>query len=276
MAAALTMLAACGAAAVAARPPNSADAFARRLPAGIATRLSAPDDEVARQLLADYGAMFVARGVARPPTVMFANAAACARWQASVATATATLGGVRVTLQAPALRALLAAQRDAAREGVTIQPTGADAAKRTYAQTLTLWESRVNPGLAYWVKWGRIQPDAAAKIRSMPVAEQVRAILGLEKRGIFFSQHQHKSILFSVAAPGSSQHIAMLALDLRDAANPKVRAALRRHGWFQTVLSDSPHFTYLGVGAVELPGLGLKSLKYEGRTFWIPDLAPAG
>ena len=64
----------------------------------------------------------------------------------------------------------------------------------------------------------------------------------------------------------------MLALDVTEFENPNVRAVLARHGWFQTVVSDLPHFTYLGVDETELPSLGLKRVVSDGRPFWIPDL----
>ena len=54
--------------------------------------------------------------------------------------------------------------------------------------------------------------------------------------------------------------------------NPRVRAILARHGWFQTVLSDLPHFTYLGLAEDELPQHGLKRVVVNGQTFWIPNV----
>ncbi|MEP6902841.1 MAG: peptidase M15, partial [Actinomycetota bacterium] len=72
--------------------------------------------------------------------------------------------------------------------------------------------------------------------------------------------------------PGSSQHISMLALDVAQNENPAVREVLAHHGWFQTIPSDLPHFTYLGVQESELPNLGLKKVTASGRTFWMPNL----
>jgi len=43
-------------------------------------------------------------------------------------------------------------------------------------------------------------------------------------------------------------------------------------GWFQTVLSDLPHFTFLGLEEAELPSRGLKPVEVNGQTFWIPDV----
>jgi hypothetical protein len=51
-----------------------------------------------------------------------------------------------------------------------------------------------------------------------------------------------------------------------------VRAILARHGWFQTVTSDLPHFTFLAAKESELPKLGLKAVQNANRTFWVPDI----
>jgi hypothetical protein len=47
---------------------------------------------------------------------------------------------------------------------------------------------------------------------------------------------------------------------------------LAKHGWFQTVKSDLPHFTFLGVSEDDLPLLGLKREVVTGQIFWIPDM----
>ena len=47
---------------------------------------------------------------------------------------------------------------------------------------------------------------------------------------------------------------------------------LARHGWFQTVLSDLPHFTYLGLDEHELSARGLRRVEAAGQTFWVPDM----
>ena len=104
-------------------------------------------------------------------------------------------------------------------------------------------------------------------------SEQVREVLNLEKRGLWFSKDLSKSILYSVAAPGTSQHISMLALDVTQFADARVRRILANHGWFQTVKSDQPHFTYLGRMEKELPQLGLRSVTIGAQVFWIPDTA---
>ncbi|OXR39561.1 hypothetical protein B7C42_08371 [Nocardia cerradoensis] len=51
-----------------------------------------------------------------------------------------------------------------------------------------------------------------------------------------------------------------------------MREILADCGWFQTVPTDLPHFTYLGVEERELPALGLKKIIEDERIFWVPDL----
>ena len=106
----------------------------------------------------------------------------------------------------------------------------------------------------------------------LPLSEQVSAVLELEQDGIFFSKDFSKSVLYSIAAPGTSQHIAMLAFDANEFLDGRVRELFGANGWFQTVLSDLPHFTYLGLREAELPERGLKRAVVNGQTFWIPDV----
>ena len=155
---------------------------------------------------------------------------------------------------------------------MTVTPRGADAAKRDYAGTVELWASRVNPGLAHWIEQGKLDEKRAAKIRLMSPFQQVCKIFQLESNGMFFSKDLSKSIVFSVAPPGTSQHLSMLALDVAEHNDSKVRDVLANHGWFQTVVSDLPHFTFLGVSENQLPDLGLKLVSNGGRSFWLPGL----
>jgi len=64
----------------------------------------------------------------------------------------------------------------------------------------------------------------------------------------------------------------MLAFDVSQFGNARVRRILARHGWFQTVKSDLPHFTYLGVEEKDLPALGLRRVETGGQVFWIPNI----
>jgi len=171
------------------------------------------------------------------------------------------------------MRALMQARQEGIQAHVSISPRGRDAAQRSFEETLELWKSRVNPGLEHWVAKGLLSAGEAERIRNMPARDQAREILELEKRGLYFSKDFSKSILFSVAPSGASQHLSMLAFDVKEHDNREVRSILEHHGWYQTVRSDLPHFAYLGVDKHVLRSLGLKMVRDGDREFWIPDLA---
>ena len=137
---------------------------------------------------------------------------------------------------------------------------------------MRLWNSRFLPALDHWTGAGRLAEEQSERLCSLPINEQVTEVLELEKEGIFFSKDLSKSVLYSIAAPGTSQHIAMLAFDANEFQDRRVREILSQHSWFQTVLSDLPHFTFLGLEEAELPDSGLKRTEVQGQTFWIPDL----
>jgi hypothetical protein len=231
-------------------------------------------DAVERRLLAEYGAMFVADARVRvPPRCVFRSAEECARFQAEVEPRAALIADARIELQPAALDALLAARAEAHAHGLEITPRGgAEAARRSYADTLRLWESRVTPALAHWVSADALAPEEAARLGALCCAEQIAAVLKEEERGNFFSKDFSRTILSSVAAPGASQHLSMLALDAAEFRDARVREILARHGWFQTVLHDLPHFTFLGVREKELRALGLKRVVERGQDFWIPNI----
>jgi hypothetical protein len=258
----------------------TASAFYAALARALARRGASPaelcdvNDAVERRLLAEYGAMFVADTSVRvPPRCVFWNEEECARFQAEVETRTELIGDARIELQPAALDALLAARTEAHAHDLEITPRGgAEAARRSYADTMRLWESRVTPALAHWVSTNTLAPDEAEHLGGLCCVEQVAAVLEQEERGNFFSKDFSRTILSSVAAPGASQHLAMLAFDAAEFRDERVRAILARHGWFQTVLHDLPHFTFLGVREKELRALGLKRVEECGQDFWIPNI----
>lgn len=240
--------------------------YTANLPSGFVQ----PTDAVGQRILKDYGALFVARGGAVPPnTVIFKSESEVSAFQASLSKSSETIGGFNIELQAAAMKALKEAIAEAS---FSITPNGADSAKRDYAGTVTNWASRVNPGLTHWVGKGRITEAEASKIHQLSPFEQVPEIFKFESQGIFFSKDLSKSIVYSVAPPGTSQHLSMLALDVKEHGDSKVRDMLNKHGWFQTVVSDLPHFTYLGVPESQLSGLGLKKVTDGGRDFWVPSI----
>ena len=232
------------------------------------------DDDVARRVLHDYGAMFVGSGdILPPPTCVFTNEAQVSEFQNAAGVDAATIGDAVIELQPAAMKALLAARQAARAEGLDITPRdGAEAARRSYADTVRLWNSRFLPALDHWTKAGRLKIEAANRLRELPVNQQVAEVLELEKQGIYFSKDLSKSVLYSIAAPGTSQHIAMLAFDANEFLDARVREIMARKGWFQTVLSDLPHFTYLGLTETELSERGLKAVAANDQKFWIPDV----
>ena len=231
-------------------------------------------DLVARRILEEYGAIFVAtRKVKTPPVCLFTSEAQVAKWQDEADYITETISYADVELQPEAMKALLKARKEALKEGLDITPRdGAEAARRSYEDSMHLWDTRFLPALDYWLAQGRLTEEQVARLKNLPLHQQIAEVLELEKSGVYFSKDLSKSILYSIAAPGASQHIAMLAFDVSEFDNPRVREILARHGWFQTVLSDLPHFTFLGLKEKDLPKNGLKSVVVDGQTFWIPNV----
>ena len=226
-------------------------------------RFDIPKDSIGEKMFREYGAVFVAGGGAiSPDRVIFRNEREVADWQESVESSRETA----------AMKILKNAIAEAEESDLTITPRGADAARRSYAETVGLWASRVNPALMHWTEKGKLTGTQADEIRSLSPFEQVPEIFKLEAEGIFFSKDLSKSIVYSVAPPGTSQHLSMLALDIQEHADEKAREILARNSWFQTVISDLPHFTFLGISENELPKYGLKKIISGEREFWIPDL----
>jgi hypothetical protein len=170
--------------------------------------------------------------------------------------------------------ALLAAVEEGRQKGLRISPRGGSlAAKRSYQETARLWDSRFYPALNHWVRLGKISRAAADAARSADITTQVKQVFEWEDKRLWFSKDLSKSILYSVAAPGASQHIFMVALDVEQFGSKAVRDVLANHGWFQTVKSDLPHFTYLGgVKRDQLESRGLRAVPSGGQEFWIPKM----
>src|SRR5882724_5055494 len=211
-------------------------------------------DLVARRILEDYGAVFIAsKKVMPPPVCIFSNEQEVTQFQERAGYTTERIGFDDIELQPEAMKALMKAREEAQKEGLDITPRdGAEAARRNYEDSVRLWNSRFQPALDYWLSQGRLTAEDVRRLRSLPLPEQVAEVLMLEKDGVYFSKDLSKSILYSIAAPGTSQHIAMLAFDVNEFENPRVREIMAKHGWFQTVLSDLPHFTFLGLKEKDL------------------------
>lgn len=232
-----------------------------------------PKDPLGRKVLGDYGAYLTARDkVNVPDSVIFKDDFEVAEFQSKLKISRETIGNFEIELQTPAMNALKKAIAEAAQIDLTITPRDADAGRRSYFETVVLWKSRVEPALIYWTERGKILPNEAEKIKSLSPVEQIPVVLELEEKGIFFSKDLSKSIVYSVAPPGTSQHLSLLAIDINEYDDPVVKAILAKHGWFQTVVSDLPHFTYLGAAEKDLPAMGLKYVIFGGRSYWIPNL----
>lgn len=130
-------------------------------------------------------------------------------------------------------------------------------------------------------------------LRPCPQVETTESIISGEistnqYRGNFIeSEGLNKPIMRSVAVPGASQHISLLAFDLNNnICNSQVIEKLAEAGWFRTVIDDDCHFTYLGwTNERDLRRAGLKRVKCTRnvsrvnarresvvRSFWIPRI----
>lgn len=251
-------------------PPKTvatSGSFMSNLPTGF----EQPTDDAGRLLLKEYGAVFLTRNGAVPPKkVVFRDESDLLAYQNTVTFTKATVGGKPIELQARAMDALQAAVADAKAERLSITPRGSGPARRSFRETVINWNGKVSAGFRRWVP-SRVSAAEAKRISALTPYEQVPEILRLESQGIYFSLNFDKSIIFSVAPPGGSQHMYGLALDVTEFASSRQRAILAKHGWFQTVASDLPHFTYIGVTEDELASLGLKKVG-SGQVFWVPDI----
>jgi hypothetical protein len=231
---------------------------------------------VERRLLKEYGAVFLTRAVP-PPKIIFNGEPEVLAFQKTLDVRRSPVGKFEIELQSLAMDALEAAAAAAKDAGISISARSEDSGGRSYEQTLNLWARNVERGLEHWIASGRISPKRAQSIRSLAIPEQVASVLEMESsENLFFSTYFDKSILQSVAAPGASQHLSLLAFDLAEYQEKAAEVILSNHGWYRTVLSDLPHFTYVGYKQDELPGLGLHLAvrKYDSGLyrFWIPNI----
>lgn len=230
-------------------------------------------DLVVSRIMREYGSIFVVADAAVPPPVcMFTSAEEVETFQNKIEITSADIAGTRIELQAAAMKALLEARAEALQKNLDITPRdGAEAGRRNYDDTVRLWKSRFEPACEHWKKQGKLTAAQIEKLKSLPLKEQVKEVLILEEQKIYFNKFFNNSILYSVAAPGTSQHLSMLALDINEFNQPTVREILAKYGWFQTVKNDAPHFTFLGHRQADLKSLGLKEVTTNNGKFWIPN-----
>ncbi|MEJ7849687.1 MAG: D-alanyl-D-alanine carboxypeptidase family protein [Pyrinomonadaceae bacterium] len=229
---------------------------------------------VAKRVFAEYGAVFVgADSVTFPAKCVFESESEVQIFQSVLGTKIATLNGVTIELQSAAMDALYKARKEAEEKNFRIGPRGGSSAgKRSYADTARIWKSRFDPALIHWGRLGKISASDAEAARKMTTQKQVEQVIEWESRGYFFATDFSRTIFSSVAAPGTSQHLAGLAIDVVQFNNSAVRTILNKHGWYQTVANDTPHFTFLGMDEDELPERGLKLLELNGYRFWVPNI----
>lgn len=231
------------------------------------------NDFVQLRLLNEYGAVFiVSEAVEPPPVCIFTDTKAVEDFQQGIFKAGAEIGETYIELQTIAMEQYKKARDEALKKNLDITPRGgAEAARRSFDDTIRLWKSRFNPACEHWVKKGRLTEKQVETLKKLPLKEQVGAVLKLEEEEIYFNTFFNRSILYSVAAPGASQHLSMLALDVEQFQNEKVRKILAKYGWFRTVQNDAPHFTFLGHKQKDLKKFGLKKITTDDGEFWIPE-----
>ncbi|MDI1240572.1 MAG: D-alanyl-D-alanine carboxypeptidase family protein [bacterium] len=234
-------------------------------------------DQIAKRVFWEYGSVFIAGEKVRiPRTCVFKDEESVRDFHEELKLSSARIGVAEITLQTEAMRSLLDAIDEAWAQQLRITPLdGTIAGTRDYQDTVRLWSSRFNRALDYWASRGRIRESEADAARKLEPHEQIPLVIKWEQARLWFSTGFNKSIFTSVAAPGTSQHLSGLAFDIVEHSNSRVRSLLNKHGWFQTIRSDEPHFTYLGLAEAELPGRGLEMVIHRGNFYWVPRSSPA-
>jgi len=231
-------------------------------------------DVVAARVLREYGAVFAAADTVTLPMVcIYSGEDEVLKFQKRIPTSAIDITGVRVTLQAKAAESLQKAASEAAGIGLTLTPyDGPIAGSRSYGDSLKLWNGRFFSALDYWTKNGRLTEEDRSTVAGADLRRRIEIILKWESQGIFFSTDRTRSIFSSTAPPGSSQHLSMLAFDVAEYGRPQIRDILQRHGWYQTIVGDPLHFTFLGVQENALPARGLRLVERGSNRYWVPNL----
>jgi hypothetical protein len=229
---------------------------------------------LARRVFFEYGSIFTTTTDVRlPQSCIFADRESVTDFQAGIRIKRVAFGPSDIELQTAAMEKLEMARSEAGKMGLRISPLdGSVAGRRSFDDTVRIWNSRFFRALNYWTQKGKITEAEAEKARSATIRSQVDMVATWEGKGYFFSTNFSKSIFYSVAPPGTSQHLSLLAFDVVEAGDPAVRRLLNKYGWFQTIRTDQPHFTFLGVAETELPRRGLKNVYHQGNSYWVPDV----
>src|SRR5438105_11117619 len=147
--------------------PNLDSPFYRALAAALGDRsltideICPADDNVARRVLHDYGAMFVgSKDILPPPLCVFTSEEDVAAFQRRAGKSSAKIGNDTIELQPAAMNGLLKARAAARGQGLNITPRdGPEAARRDFADTVRLWNSRFLPALDHWKERGRLTEE---------------------------------------------------------------------------------------------------------------------
>lgn len=232
------------------------------------------DRIVANRIIFQFGAMFSASdSVGRPTSCYYPDAASVKAFQGTLRVLSAPVDGVAVSLQEPAMRSLVDAVAECERQGIKVRPfDGAIAAARTYEDTARLWNSRFLRALDHWMLSGKIPEADAVAARNEPTVSQLKRVVEWENQGLWFGTSLSGSIFSSVAAPGTSQHLFLLAFDVAPPVSPRLVPIFNAKGWYRTVTGDPTHFTYLGTPETELPSRGLQKIRFRGVDYWVPAL----
>src|ERR1044071_6570746 len=120
-------------------------------------------DALARRVLEEYGAMYLAApSVELPTRCVFESEEEVKSFQRAAGWRGEDFGGETVELQPAAMDCLLRVRAEAQSKGLTVTPRGgAEAARRSFADTLRLWDSRCRPAIEHWSERGELSADEA-------------------------------------------------------------------------------------------------------------------
>ena len=185
-------------------------------------------------LLRSYGTVFINQesGIKLPERVILDNELETQSFQDKISIEIVN-GTEKCYLQKPAAAALNKAKE---LENIPLKSGYAGDCLRNFATNLRFWNKYANREILNQVKAGK-----------------ETKILGL------------------VAPPGTSQHLWGLAIDLQ-ILTPSQKQILNENGWFQTVVNDLPHWTYLGWREEDLPKFGLQQKIIQGIKYWITPI----
>ena len=192
------------------------------------------DDTFEYTLLRSYGTVFINQesGINLPQKVILDNELETKSFQKTMSIALVD-GTQECYLQKTAAAALNKAK---SLENIPLKSGYAGDCLRNFATNLRFWNKYANSETLARVKAGK-----------------ETKILGL------------------VAPPGTSQHLWGLAIDLQVSTLAQ-RQALNANGWFQTVVSDLPHWTYLSQSEDDLPKFGLQQKTIQGIKYWVTPI----